>query len=789
MRFHAHALLLLLTGFLSVRPAAAQEPAGWDLVWADEFTQANGTAPDPAKWGYETGGWGWGNNEKQFYTERRENSRIEDGNLVIEARAENYEEWAFTSARLITKNKASWTHGRIEARIRIPRGKGIWPAFWMLGTNIDAVGWPNCGEIDIMENIGSAPSTVHGTVHGPGYSGGGGIGGSYVLQGAQLADDFHVYAVEWEAARIRWFIDGQQYFSLTPAQLPAGSPWVFNSPHFLLLNVAVGGNWPGDPDGSTVFPQRMTVDYVRVYKAEQGGAPGTGVLLDPDFESPGVPDWTRFGPNVYSENGAVQNGARSLKVFGQFNGGSNDSGVYQDVAAAPGQSFGADGWMFTPVGDAIAAGNSAWIEVSFRDTGGNVLSLHRSPLMTSASPAGIWQKHAVNTRVDPTSGAVLGTSTALVAPAGTASLRKRLVFRQPAMAGGSAWFDNLSLTENLVVTPQDILVTVDPAEQWLGYINVFDLPQDGGAYQYGSSHPTADLRAVFSGPVLELYPNSTSDASTYWYVGGGAPGNPGNKRVDANMYVEKTGALSGRKVIFQGSVLSNTLTSAHNGTVFIRDFAPDFSSSNSVTAPLVNGFFHISLDTDPGAGRHVQYGFQISGPNVWSTDAGPYGSVRVSAAINDPFTTWISGFDFPGVAEPDLTPSGDPDNDGRNNLIEFALDGNPAAAADRDNKRARIEETAGNPALVLTLPVRSGALFGGFPAKTAVIDQVAYRIEGSSDLNLFDREVIEIPANPAGMPALAPGWNYHAFRLAGTPGDGSPGGAAGFLRVRVEHAP
>jgi beta-glucanase (GH16 family) len=787
MRFHIHALLLFLTGFLSVRPAAAEEPAGWDLVWADEFTQADGTAPDPAKWGYDIGGWGWGNNELQYYTDRRENSRIEDGKLVIEARAENFGGRAYTSARLLTKNKASWTHGRIEARIKIPKGKGIWPAFWMLGANFDAVGWPNCGEIDIMENIGSAPSTVHGTVHGPGYSGGGGIGGSYVLQGAQLADDFHVYAVEWQADRIRWFIDGRQYFSITPGQLPAGSPWVFNSPHFLLLNIAVGGNWPGDPDGSTVFPQRMTVDHVRVYKASQGGTPGNA-LMDPDFETPDVPDWTRFGPNVYSETGAVQSGARSLKVFGRFNGGSNDSGVYQDLAAAPGQSFAADGWMFTPGGDQIAGDNSAWIEVSFRDAGGNVLSLHRSPLMTSASPAGIWQNFAVNTRVDPAGGAVLGTSTTLVAPAGTASLRKRLVFRQPAMAGGSAWFDNMRLTEN-VVAPQDAPVTIDPAEQWLGYINVFDLPQDGGAYQYGSSHPTADLRAVFDGPVLELYPNSTSDTSTYWYVGGGAPGNPGNKRVDASMYVEKTGELSGRKVTFQGTVLANTLTTAHSGTVFIKDFAPDFSSSNSVTAPLVNGFFSISMDTDPGPGRHVQYGFQISGPNVWSTDAGPYGFVSVTAAAGDPFTTWISGFDFTGMDNPDLTPSGDPDKDGRNNLIEFALDGNPASAAGPDKKRARIEDNAGNPALVLTLPVRAGALFGGSPAMTAVIDQVAYRIEGSTDLSLFDREVIEIPANPSGMPALASGWKYHAFRLAGTPGGSGPGETSGFLRASVSHAP
>ena len=787
MRLRNHAALCFLTGFLVLHPAAAQEPAGWDLVWADEFVQADGTAPNPAKWAHETGGTGWGNNELQYYTDRRENSRIEDGKLVIEARAENFGGRQYTSARLLTKNKAAWTHGRIEARIRIPRGQGIWPAFWMLGTNIDAVGWPQCGEIDIMENIGSAPSTVYGTVHGPGYSGGGGIGGSYLLPGAQLADDFHVYAVEWEADRIRWFIDGHLYFTFTPGQLPGGSPWVFNSPQFLLLNVAVGGNWPGEPDGSTVFPQRMTVDYVRVYKAEQTGA---NALLDPGLEKPDLPDWTRYGSNVYSETTSLQSGARSLKVFGQFNGGTNLSGVYQDVPAAAGKSFSANGWMFTPTGDRIAGDNTAWIEVSFRDAGGNILSLHRSPQMTSANMAGEWRNFVVDTRLDPASGAVIGTSSALLAPTGTVSARKRLVFRQPAMAAGSVWFDNMSLSENTVVgPPPEMTVTVDPQAEWLGYINVFDLPQDGGAYRFGSPHPTADLRALFNGPVLEMYPNSISDPSAYWYVGGGAPGNRGNKIVEASMYVEKTGELSGRTVTFRGTVLSNTLTTSHSGVAYIRDFAPDFSTSNTVTAPLSAGSFQISLNTDPGAGRHVQYGLRLTGPNVWITDSAPFGSVRVTAAGADPFATWINGRNFTAFANPDLTPSGDPDADGQNNLIEFALDGNPASATDTGKKRARIEDVTGIPALVLTLPVREGAIFDGYPAKTAVIDTVVYRIEGSADLNLFDREVIEVPVNPAGMPDLNDGWTYRSFRLAQVIGSGETAQTSGFLRVRVTRVP
>ena len=248
----------------------------WQLVWSDEFAQADGSSPSSSKWNYETGtgSGGWGNNELEYYTSRTNNARIEGGQLVIEARQESYGGSSYTSARLLTKGKWSWTYGRIEARIKIPRGQGIWPAFWMLGANIDSAKWPTCGEIDIMENIGREPTIVHGTIHGPGYSGGNGIGGPYSLPGgAAFADDFHLYAVEWTTNQIKWFVDGQQFFTVTPANLPGGTTWVFTQPEFLLLNVAVGGNWPGNPDGTTTFPQRMTVDYVRVYSYAASSVP------------------------------------------------------------------------------------------------------------------------------------------------------------------------------------------------------------------------------------------------------------------------------------------------------------------------------------------------------------------------------------------------------------------------------------------------------------------------------------------------------------------------------------
>ena len=238
----------------------------WKLVWSDEFTQPDGTMPDPGKWAFDLGGDGWGNDELEYYTSRTNNARIEHGNLLIEARQEELGGRHYTSARLLTKGKWSWVYVRVEARIKIPHGPGMWPAFWMMGTNIDAVGWPAGGEIDIMENIGREPGMVHGTVHGPGYSGGNGIGGSFVLPGGKaFADEFHVFAVEWETNRIRWLVDNNPFFSVTPKSLPKGAKWVFTAPQFLLLNLAVGGAWPGNPDATTVFPQRMLVDYVRVY--------------------------------------------------------------------------------------------------------------------------------------------------------------------------------------------------------------------------------------------------------------------------------------------------------------------------------------------------------------------------------------------------------------------------------------------------------------------------------------------------------------------------------------------
>jgi beta-glucanase (GH16 family) len=244
------------------------------LVWSDEFSGANGSPPDSKFWTYDIGGGGWGNQELETYTDRPQTVFVRDGNLVIQALKETYTGTDgitrdYTSRRLKTQELISWTDGRFESRIKLPSGQGIWPAFWMLGTNISQVGWPTCGEIDIMENIGSEPSTVHGTIHGPGPSGAYSVGAPYSLPGGEIfAGDFHVFAVEWDPTAIRFYVDNNLYQSVTPSDLPAGATWVFARPFFLILNVAVGGSWPGSPDSSTVFPQQMLVDYVRVYQRQ-----------------------------------------------------------------------------------------------------------------------------------------------------------------------------------------------------------------------------------------------------------------------------------------------------------------------------------------------------------------------------------------------------------------------------------------------------------------------------------------------------------------------------------------
>jgi beta-glucanase (GH16 family) len=257
---------------ISPRPSQNNQSSPWALAWSDEFNQPDGSPPDPKKWTYDIGGNGWGNHELEYYTNRPANASIHNGKLAITAMREDLTgadrvTRQYTSARLKTQGIFTQAYGKFEARIQIPRGSGMWPAFWMLGDDIESHGWPACGEIDVMENIGKEPSTIQGSMHGPGYSGDQGFTSTFHLPGGpKFADDFHEFAAEWEPGVVRFTVDGQLYATFQPSQLPPGKKWVFDHPFFILLNVAVGGDWPGPPDASTEFPQTMLVDYVRVYK-------------------------------------------------------------------------------------------------------------------------------------------------------------------------------------------------------------------------------------------------------------------------------------------------------------------------------------------------------------------------------------------------------------------------------------------------------------------------------------------------------------------------------------------
>jgi beta-glucanase (GH16 family) len=266
-RTAATATILNLGTYFPVDNSGYSTPLTYDgmtLVWKDEFT---GKTLDPAHWTYETGGGGWGNNELEYYTGNPNNIYLSEGNLVIEAREETRGTYNYTSARIKTQGKKTFTFGRVDIRARLPKGKGLWPALWMLGSNITqpGYGWPACGEIDIMELVGHTPATVHATVHW-GISGGAHYytGDSYSVSQGDFSSAFHVFSFIWEEDKMTFLADDHVYYTATKAEI--GSNYPFNLPFFFIFNVAVGGNWPGPPDATTVFPQRMIVDYIRVFQ-------------------------------------------------------------------------------------------------------------------------------------------------------------------------------------------------------------------------------------------------------------------------------------------------------------------------------------------------------------------------------------------------------------------------------------------------------------------------------------------------------------------------------------------
>lgn len=259
-------IFVVCLAIIFCQPLLSQKKS-WKLVWKDEFNYKG--LPDSAKWSFDTKGnvHGWGNNEKQYYTDKKpENAFVKKGVLTISALKQTIENKSYTSARLITKGKASFQYGKIEARIKLPAGKGGWPAFWMLGNNIDSIGWPRCGEIDIMEHVGYQPDSIYGTVHTDMYNH---TKGTQKTRGITIVNpysQFHVYSIEWTPEKIEFYMDGELYNSFINEN-KTDKEWPFYQPHFIILNLAVGGNWGGKYGiDETIFPAVMKVDYVRVYQ-------------------------------------------------------------------------------------------------------------------------------------------------------------------------------------------------------------------------------------------------------------------------------------------------------------------------------------------------------------------------------------------------------------------------------------------------------------------------------------------------------------------------------------------
>jgi beta-glucanase (GH16 family) len=256
----------------SPRKPPLEKTGPWRLVWSDEFDYAG--LPDPSKWDYQVGGGGWGNNEQQYYTSlRKENARVENGKLIIEARQERWESRDYTSARLVSKGKADWTYGRFEVRARLPSGLGTWPAIWMMpSSNSYGGGWPDNGEIDLMEHVGFDPNVVHGTAHTRMYYHSIGTQKGDKISVPTATSDYNVYAIEWTPDEIRWYVNDKHYFTFKNERLTDKNAdfrqWPFDKPFFLILNIAVGGNWGGQRGiDKSIWPQRLEVDYVRVYQA------------------------------------------------------------------------------------------------------------------------------------------------------------------------------------------------------------------------------------------------------------------------------------------------------------------------------------------------------------------------------------------------------------------------------------------------------------------------------------------------------------------------------------------
>ena len=552
--------------------AAANYPY---MSWQDEF---DGTSVESARWAFDIGTGtqygltGWGNNELQYYTNRSQNASVSNGTLKITALKENYGGQSYTSARLKTQGLFSQAGGRFEIRAALPTGQGFWPAIWMMPASDTYGGWAASGEIDIMEARGQQPDRVNGAIHyGDSWPNNTWSESTRVLPAGQTISSFHTYALEWDTAgspALRWYVDDVLYATKTAWWSSGGAyPAPFDKPFHMLLNLAVGGNYVGSPNGSTPFPATMQVDYVRVSTA----APPAITLA----ATSGTLSQAAVGNPVIAAAASVTKTGTGMVVLNAANAYTGTTSI---------------------VAGTLAVSNPAGL---------------------SGSP------------VTVNSGGSLA-----IAGAGSTTIPSVTVNAGGAMTLRSDIPQKVSL-QGLTIT-SGVALTVDSETMTNGYMNVFAPPSAGGGYLSGSGWAVKDLRAQFTGSTsVTLAPCYVADSGTYWYTPSGQPGATGNKIMEANVYGQADGTYAGQSVKFSGTVPSYTLqggTSGWSVKAFIRDFTADYSSYNEQAVPIsATGSFSVRLNAVNDPSRHVQWGLQMKGPNVWITDLASKGTVVVSA--------------------------------------------------------------------------------------------------------------------------------------------------------------
>jgi autotransporter-associated beta strand protein len=569
-------LLLAAAVVVSWPQLSPGAPANYPYMsWQDEF---DGTSVESARWAFDIGTGtqygltGWGNNELQYYTNRSQNASVSNGTLKITALKENYGGQSYTSARLKTQGLFSQAGGRFEIRAALPTGQGFWPAIWMMPASDTYGGWAASGEIDIMEARGQQPDRVNGAIH---------YGGTWpsntwsestrVLPAGQTISSFHTYALEWDTAAtpaIRWYVDDVLYATKTLWwSSGAAYPAPFDKPFYMLLNLAVGGNYVGSPNGSTPFPATMQVDYVRVSTA----APPAITLA----ATSGTLSQAAVGNPVIAAAASVTKTGTGMVVLNAANAYTGTTSI---------------------VAGTLAVSNPAGL---------------------SGSP------------VTVNSGGSLA-----IAGAGSTTIPSVTVNAGGAMTLRSDIPQKVSL-QGLTIT-SGVALTVDSETMTNGYMNVFAPPSAGGGYLSGSGWAVKDLRAQFTGSTsVTLAPCYVADSGTYWYTPSGQPGATGNKIMEANVYGQADGTYAGQSVKFSGTVPSYTLqggTSGWSVKAFIRDFTADYSSYNEQAVPIsATGSFSVRLNAVNDPTRHVQWGLQMKGPDVWITELASKGTVVVSA--------------------------------------------------------------------------------------------------------------------------------------------------------------